>query len=306
LTDPVDDSYRSWRRWARWFLLVGGFTGLVLVTRQALSDQDRTATPSVPALVGALVLYLLAGAGTARGWSVLLRGRVDPAEARGAMYESQLAKYVPGGGVLQAAGQVALSTGRDLTAGAATIAWAVSILLTLGSGAVLATPLSLSSDLSTWIRVVALIGFAGILVERRTGSAWALERARRFVRRIPPATAIPPQPDIRRAFLWIGGGFALNAASFAVLAVDLDPDLSYLSVAPAYVAGWLVGFLLVPLPAGLGAREAVLLALLPAGDTGLLLAASVAQRLVVAASEVLLVSGNRLSRRRAAHAGPPR
>lgn len=254
------------------------------------------------ALLVALGLYLAAAAATARGWSALLRGRVSPAEARGAMYESQLAKYVPGGGVLQATGQVALSTGRDLTAGAATIAWAVSIVLTLGAGVVLVSPLALAPEQPGWVRALALIGLAGLFVERRTGLAWVLERLRRFVRRIPPSSTIPPQPDIRRAFGWIGGGFALNAASFAVLAIDLDPSLSYLTVASAYVSGWLVGFLLVPLPAGLGAREAVMLALLPTGATGLVLAASVAQRLVVAASEVLLVVGNRLSRRLQRHA----
>ena len=35
------------------------------------------------------------------------------------MYASQLSKYVPGGGVLQAAGQVALSTSDQLSSAAA-------------------------------------------------------------------------------------------------------------------------------------------------------------------------------------------
>ena len=108
-TEPASGSV--WRARLRWLILVSGLAGLAIITRQALAD-DESAIPGPVASAAALVLYGGAGVSAARAWSVLLGPTVDPLEVRGAMYESQLSKYVPGGGVLQAAGQVVLSTSR--------------------------------------------------------------------------------------------------------------------------------------------------------------------------------------------------
>lgn len=284
-----------WLPLVRWLVLVVGFVGLVLVTREAMGG-DR-ARPSVAAGAGSLVLYAGAGVAAARGWSDLLIDFAEPRDARGAMYASQLTKYVPGGGVVQAAGQVTLSTTTRLPVSVAGLAWAVSIVLTVGGGAALLSTLALSAQLPIWARVVAPIGLLGLMAGDRDRLAGLLRFLRRWVTRIPPPDSLPSHRALRRAFAWTTAGIALNAASFSVLILDLGAEVSVLDVAPAFVAGWLAGFLLVPLPAGLGAREAVVVALVPGVGTGLLLAASVAQRIIAAAAEVSLLIGHRLSRR---------
>jgi len=287
----------TWLPLVRWVVLVVGFVGLVLVTREALgSDSDR-ARPSAPAALGALALYGGAVVAAARGWAELLADLAEPRDARGAMYASQLTKYVPGGGVVQAAGQVALSTTTKLPVAVAGLAWAVSIVLTVGGGTVLLSTLALSDQLPTWARAVAPLGLLGVMTVDRDRLAGLLGLLRRYVKRIPPPDSLPDDRALRRAFLWTTAGIALNAASFSVLIVDLGAQVSVLDVGPAFVAGWLAGFLLVPLPAGLGAREAVVIALVPGTGTGLLLAASVAQRVVAAVAEVALLVCHRLSRR---------
>jgi uncharacterized membrane protein YbhN (UPF0104 family) len=60
-------------------------------------------------------------------------------------------------------------------------------------------------------------------------------------------------------------------------------------VVSAYAIAWLIGFVLVPLPSGLGAREAVLVGLLHGlFPTSVLVAASVFHRIVQIVVEGLL------------------
>jgi uncharacterized membrane protein YbhN (UPF0104 family) len=56
----------------------------------------------------------------------------------------------------------------------------------------------------------------------------------------------------------------------------------------ALATGWVVGYLAVPVPSGLGIREAVLVAALPSLAAGPLVAASVAHRLLGLLAEVAL------------------
>jgi glycosyltransferase 2 family protein len=66
----------------------------------------------------------------------------------------------------------------------------------------------------------------------------------------------------------------------------------------AFAAGWVIGFVVVPIPAGVGIREAVLVALLPGVGTAPLLAASLALRLLSIGTKLLSIAGNRLVSRR--------
>jgi uncharacterized membrane protein YbhN (UPF0104 family) len=61
---------------------------------------------------------------------------------------------------------------------------------------------------------------------------------------------------------------------------------------------WAVGFLAVPIPAGVGVREAVLIGLLPGVGTAQLLAASLALRLLTIGTELVATLGNKVAMRR--------
>jgi uncharacterized membrane protein YbhN (UPF0104 family) len=295
--EPTEPSGSVWRARLRWVVLVSGLAGLAIVTRQALTD-DESAIPGPVASAAALVLYGGAGVSAARAWSILLGPSVDPLEVRGAMYASQLSKYVPGGGVLQAAGQVVLSTSDRLTMRRSALAWATSMVLTLVAGLVLLGALALLGGFEGGLRLVALLGFASLLVVDRRRLAWVLTQARRLTARIPEPDLLPEQRALHVALVWTAGSLLLSAASYSTILVDLDSAVRPVEVLPAFVAGWLAGFLLVPLPAGLGAREAILVGLIPGSTTGLVLAASLSQRLIAFVAEVVLLTGNRLVRRR--------
>jgi uncharacterized membrane protein YbhN (UPF0104 family) len=68
----------------------------------------------------------------------------------------------------------------------------------------------------------------------------------------------------------------------------------------AFTAGWTIGYVLVPIPSGLGVREAVLIGLLPI-PTSLLLTAAIAHRVALMVAELLVaatVGVNGIVRRR--------
>jgi uncharacterized membrane protein YbhN (UPF0104 family) len=78
--------------------------------------------------------------------------------------------------------------------------------------------------------------------------------------------------------------------SGAALALILDPTAgSILRIVPAFAASWAAGFALVPIPAGLGVREAVLVALLPSYGAAAIVAASLLHRLATLTAELVLM-----------------
>jgi uncharacterized membrane protein YbhN (UPF0104 family) len=107
-------------------------------------------------------------------------------------------------------------------------------------------------------------------------------------------------------------GFAAYSGGFVVV-LRCSTDASVLGAMSAFSLAWLVGFAAVPVPAGLGVREATLVALL-AGTTGTstVVAVSVIYRVICILVEVLLAAVTSLGVRRAKRpaelevASPPR
>jgi uncharacterized membrane protein YbhN (UPF0104 family) len=58
-----------------------------------------------------------------------------------------------------------------------------------------------------------------------------------------------------------------------------DPSASWLGVAPAAILSWIVGFVSVPVPGGIGVREAAFVALAGTIPTGVRATVAVAARL---------------------------
>ena len=144
------------------------------------------------------------------------------------------------------------------------------------------------SDGAGWLRVLLALGsvLSLALVDRRW-MVWILHKIPRT--RDASSDLVPPQRAILLTFIasvvtiaTLAVGYLIVLGSFG--AVD-DPWL----VVGAFAIAWLVGFLLVPLPSGLGAREAVLVAILHGTfPSSVLVAASVYQRVVLIATEGLL------------------
>jgi uncharacterized membrane protein YbhN (UPF0104 family) len=63
------------------------------------------------------------------------------------------------------------------------------------------------------------------------------------------------------------------------IARAFDGNVGWIEVAPAAVLSWIIGFLLVPIPGGLGVREAAFVGLVSALPTGIAATVAIAARL---------------------------
>jgi uncharacterized membrane protein YbhN (UPF0104 family) len=92
--------------------------------------------------------------------------------------------------------------------------------------------------------------------------------------------------NLRLAVFWSSIAAFGAAAAFSVL---FPMAGSVLEAVAGLSAAWLVGFVFVIAPAGLGVREAALVALWPEIDTATVVAASLTHRFSTLAAEVVLL-----------------
>jgi glycosyltransferase 2 family protein len=287
---PAASSPR-WRRWQALVMLVG-LGAIAVAAATTVGDAQDVSLPGATQLAVGLVLQMVALIFVARGWSTLFPPEVDRRELASGFYASQLTKYLPAGGLVQAASQVALS-GSATGVGSAALRLPVFSLAVAAAGGTLGAGLMFVGSVPVWGRVLAGLGLLlPIMLDRRVLAA-LLRTARRFVGRLPDSDALPPQAAILRCYAFGLANMAAYAASFAVLLGDVA-DVEPLTAALAMCAAWVVGYLVVPLPSGLGVREAILIAALPGVPTASLLAASLAQRLLGIAAEAGLASTSRV------------
>jgi hypothetical protein len=101
--------------------------------------------------------------------------------------------------------------------------------------------------------------------------------------------SFPDKASTVRAYAWTLVGFVAMGTSFAIVLRALGSSAPWLTVIAAFAVAWTIGFLAVPLPAGVGAREGILLALLaPWSGTGVIIAASLLQRFASMLAELAL------------------
>lgn len=293
------------RRRVRWraVIMLLGLVGLVIAAVSSVDDVREQALPDAWALALALVLQFVAMTMSAQAWVALFPPGIDRRVLTGGLYTSQLTKYLPAGGFVQAASQVALSTPTDGGLGVAALRLPVFSLCTVVAGATVSSVLVFDPDLAPWARALAACGVLALLLLHRAVLAAALRTARRLVHRLPEPDLLPPQRAILHCWAFALGNIAAYSGAFAVLAGDLD-DVPSLWAAAAFAAGWSAGYVVLPLPSGLGVREAVIVGVLPGLPAGSLIAASVAHRLTGFVAEAVLAGAAtlrvRATRRQAA------
>jgi hypothetical protein len=282
------------QRGVRWKAVIGlaSIAGLVVATVSTVDDARSQALPGAVPLAVALVLQLLAMTCAARGWVALFPRDADRAALSNGLYASQLTKYLPAGGFVQAASQVALSS-QTTSVGVAALRLPVFSICSVVAAATVGSVLVLAGELPSWLRLVACLGLTLlILLDRRVLSA-ALGLARRGVGRLPRPDALPDQRAILRCYFYVLVNQLAYATAFVVLLGDLA-EIDRLTAAAAFSAGWAIGYLALPLPSGLLVREAVLIATLPGPAAGSLLASSVAHRLTAFVAEATLAARSHL------------
>ncbi len=237
------------------------------------------------AAVGSLLLSMLT-------WRSVLQGMGQPLPVRTAArvyFLGQLGKYVPGS-VWSVLAHMELGAARGLSR--STVGTASLLALVVGvPGALLlgllAVPALLRADSGSYAWVLLAAPLALVLLWPPVLAA-LVRTAFRLLRREPPPGRLDGAATARSAAL-SGAGVLLLGLQAAVLAVDLGA--SGWQVVPLAVGAFalanLAGLLAVPLPAGAGVREAVVvLAMSPVLDVPEALALALASRLVLTAGDL--------------------
>jgi uncharacterized membrane protein YbhN (UPF0104 family) len=290
-------------RKVRLAVFVLGLVGVVIAFRRTVDESHGQSLPDAPALLIAGVLMLASIVLAARAWTELFDRRHDRRALAGSLYASQLTKYLPAGGFVQAAGQVSMSVTAGARVGQAATAAAVWAFTTIVAGLTLGAGLVFADSLAPWVRALSLCGLAAPVLLHRRVLAAALHAAHRLVRRVPDPDALPAQRRLLVSFAWSMGNAVAGSTAYAVLLSGTGTDIDPVPVVSAFALSWVIGFLVFPLPGGIGVREAVLVAVIPGVPSAALLGASLAQRFLILASEVVSTVGNRVLARRDRRAG---
>ena len=291
------------RRLLQTAVLAVGLVGIGFVVHGTVDDARHQVMPGPTALGAAAVLTLVAVLAGGRAWAALFGDVLDDPAARqrmaGTFYTSQLTKYLPAGGAAQAFSQVSLATATGMPLGRVALAFPVLAIAVVVAGITLGSGLALARELPAWARALALLGLAAPALLHRPLLAGMLTMLRRIVHRIPSPDRLPGQRSIWNCYAWALVNLAAYSAAYAVLLRSLtgvDPVLTFC----AFAVSWVAGFVVLPLPAGVGVREAAIVAIVPGLGAGVLLAASLAHRLLSIATELLAVVGSALVSRRLA------
>ena len=293
------------RRLIQTAVLIVGLVGIAVAFARTVDDARGQVLPSAGALVAAGGLALIAILASGRSWVTLFHDVLETRSQRRRFeanyYLSQLTKHLPAGGVVQAASQVSLAATTGVSRSRVALAFPVSIIGTAAAGATLSAGAALAPELPSWARVLSLVGLAAPALLHRGLMRSVLELVRRYVRRVPAPDHLPSQRNILVYYGWALVSIAATASAFTVLLRSLTTDVNPAIVFCAFALSWTLGFLVLPLPAGIGVREAVLIAALPVG-AGPLLAASLAQRLLAMGADVTAAFGSKIVARRALQA----
>lgn len=240
-------------------------------------------------LAGLLVVGGLVGGGLS--W-IALFGKRAPRGLIADFYIAQLGKYVPGGGIWQAAGQIGLSTGHGLTATRVAANMVVHGVIQLAAAFTLGGLVVLARDLPLWLRMVSGVGLAAPLLLHRTWMEHVLNRVGRWLRLDLRDIVPPDQKSIILSWLWSLVPIAGFGIAYGIMIHTLAPGIGVWRGAVPFAMAWGIGFALLPFPAGLGIREAALI-LLVGGSTAVVLATSLALRLLAIAGDVTLMLATR-------------
>ncbi|HEY5514874.1 MAG TPA: lysylphosphatidylglycerol synthase domain-containing protein [Pengzhenrongella sp.] len=247
-------------------------------------------------LVAAAALYLMS-----EQWLAILRAlglRPPRARSHRLFLVSQLGKYLPGSGWAYAA-QVELFRGarRSTAFVAVLISVLLDVLVAIGLGGMVVAAgaeHALPSALAWSLTVVGLGGLGAVFVAPRSLGA-AVRLVSRLLRRAAAPDPLDPGA-VRAAILVTIASWLLFGGHLWILLGGVPTGTTALHTLALAVTGfalaWVVGFVVVIAPAGLGVREAVLVGVLGSVlSAGAALALALVSRFAMVAADVLLAVG---------------
>lgn len=196
-------------------------------------------------------------------------------------FVGEIGKYVPGGvWPILGRGELAARWGIRRTAAYGSVLLSL-LALYLASMFVVVTglPALLAGDDGTGpIAVLALLP-VGLLALHPRVLGWLVGLVERAAKR-PLDLAIPSwRSSAALVVRYVPAWLAIGGATWAV-ARSLDPSAGIVEIGTAATLSWLVGFVLVPVPGGVGVREAAFVAAAGSLDPGIAAAVAVAARVM--------------------------
>lgn len=224
-----------------------------------------------------VLLAVLAMTSIAIGWKRVLEALGATASTGAAVawyYVGEIGKYLPGS-LWPLVGRAELARRGGVARGVAYQSVALSLLLLYLASVVV------GGAVAAPVIVVPFVVAAIVVLHPAVGGA-----VLRVVRRVTGASLDLTLPSLRTS-LWLAAGYVptwlfVGTATWAI-ARALDPGATWGEVVPAAAASWLVGFLAIPVPGGVGVREAAFVAAAGSLPAGVAPATAVVARLVFVA-----------------------
>ena len=272
-------------------LLIGGaigIAGLVFVGLK-ISEQwdqvkDRVSHANAGMLAIALVLAIMGMTAIGLAWRpVLVALGAPPIDRKTVVrwyFVGEIGKYVPGG-VWTVVGRAELARRGGLARSSAYGSVALSLLcLQVGAACVAAVALPFSGladgNAKVWLILLVVPLGLGVLHPKVAASFLSLIRTvtkREFAFEVPPfATTLRLVAGYVPAWIAIG-------LSTAMVARALDPNAPLGRVFAGTVVSWIIGFIFIPTPGGIGVRESAFTAMVTLGP-GIAVTTSLVARLI--------------------------
>jgi hypothetical protein len=270
---------------------------IVLAIRsQGHEIADGLSRLSIGTIVLAFVAVVAGQVATALSWRAILTGLGSPlpmAVAGRVFLLAQLGKYLPGS-LWPVLAQAELGRDHGVPRARSAVAAVAVLVVGLVVGAVVAVgflALSATGALRTYWYIL-FVPVLGLVVLSPPVLGRLLTLAFKVTRRAPTDTTIGTGPLFTSA-AWSLAQWLFFGAHAWLLARGLGGDTSgrlFLLATGAYAVAWVVGFLIVFVPAGAGAREAALVLVLgPSIGSGNALALALVSRVLTIAGDLLTV-----------------
>ncbi len=266
--------------------VVLGVAALVFVVRSIAAERTQIADAFATADLAWLVVGAVAAAvgmtAIALPWRrviALLGDDMPTREVVGRYYVGEIGKYLPGGvWPILGRGELAVRWGVSRVAAYGSVL--LSLLALYLAAALVVTaglPVLLAGDDGTGPIAVVLLLPLGLLGLHPAIMRRVLDLGERLIRRPLDLPTPAWGASVGLVLRYLPAWFAIGGATWAV-ARALDPGAGILDVGVAAVLSWLVGFVLIPVPGGVGVREAAFVAAAGSLDPGIAAAVAVTAR----------------------------
>jgi hypothetical protein len=306
-----------WLGLAALLLSLGYFVRFAVRNAGALPRMNWDAA-ALAGLAASILLYLVVVLLAGVSWLIFLRSVGEPGRPRAALAifgVAQFGKYIPGN-VAHLAGRVVLAVKagfvreRVLAAMALEIAWAVLAGVSVASGALMLSGTHGWGAEVAAPSVVAMAAVAAAALCVPLVGAILLRRLPERLRASIPGLSEVQVPGVRPLVVCYIIG-CLNMLLLGAIPVLLEVAVfggnggAYLNVAGVFALAWVAGFITPGAPAGLGVRDAIMVAgLSPVYGAGSALGVTVIMRLATSAGDALAFLAGMAARPAPAAGGP--